>query len=171
MDAIVANRIIPREVEDPYFGKWKEIQAEHLETIKESFEPVPILTARLFDREMVGVELLAAMGVEVYGELDPMAILHQDEPMRVRKRGASYVLSLRLPFVERADLNVFRRADELYIRVGTYKRNLALPQTLQRLDVKDASFVEDRLEVRFAREGGDRATAAAGMRRQGGPDG
>ena len=171
VDAIVANRIIPPEVEDPYFGKWKDIQAEHLETIKESFEPVPILTARLFDREMVGVELLAAMGVEVYGELDPMAILHLDEPMRVHKRGASYVLSLRLPFTERADLNVFRRADELFIRVGSYKRNLALPQTLQRLDVQDASFVDDRLEVRFARESGGRATAAAGMRREGGPDG
>ncbi|TMA56799.1 MAG: ArsA family ATPase, partial [Deltaproteobacteria bacterium] len=34
VDAIVANRIIPPEVEDPYFGKWKDIQAEHLETIK-----------------------------------------------------------------------------------------------------------------------------------------
>jgi len=170
VDAIVANRIIPPEVEDPYFGKWKDIQAEHLETIKESFEPVPILTARLFDREMVGVDLLAAMGREVYGELDPMAILHADEPMRVQKRGGFYVLSLRLPFVERGDLNVFRRADELYIRVGSYKRNLALPQTLQRLDVKEASFVDDRLEVRFAREGGGRAAAAAGAR-QGGTDG
>jgi arsenite-transporting ATPase len=90
--------------------------------------------------------------------------------MRVTKRGTSYVLSLRLPFVERADLEVFRRADELFIRVGSYKRNLALPQTLQRLDVKEASFVEDRLEVRFARDGAARAPATAGAR-QGGPDG
>src|SRR5262249_59050344 len=93
---------------------------------------------------------------------DPGGTVPWDEPMRVHKRGASYVLSLRLPFVERGDLNVFRRADELYIRVGSYKRNLALPQTLQRLDVKEAAFVEDRLEVRFAREGGDRAAATAG---------
>src|SRR5947208_4200363 len=57
-DAIVVNRIIPDEVNDPYFGKWKDIQAEHLETVKESFQPVPIITARLFDREMVGLELL-----------------------------------------------------------------------------------------------------------------
>ena len=55
VDAVVVNRIIPEEVTDPYFGKWKDIQAEHLATVHESFEPVPILTARLFDREMVGV--------------------------------------------------------------------------------------------------------------------
>jgi arsenite-transporting ATPase len=152
VDAVIVNRIIPDEVNDPYFGKWKDIQAEHLATIQESFEPVPILTARLFDREMVGLDLLSEMGQEVYEDRDGTEILHRDEPLRVRKRGTSYVLSLRLPFVEKADLDVFRKGEELYIRVGTYKRNLILPQTLQRLDVKDASFVEDRLEVRFARE-------------------
>jgi arsenite-transporting ATPase len=170
VDAIVVNRIIPPEVEDPYFGKWKDIQAEHLQTVRESFEPIPILTARLFDREMVGVDLLRDMGREVYGDQDPVAILHLEEPMRVKKRGASYVLSLRLPFAERADLEVFRRADELYIRVGSYKRNLALPQTLQRLDVKEANFVEDRLEVRFARDREPQASIAA-TSRQGGRSG
>jgi len=152
VDAVVVNRIIPDEVEDPYFGKWKDIQAEHLATITESFEPVPVLTARLFDREMVGIDLLAEMGQEVYGDLEGTEILHRDEPMRVRKRGTSYVLSLRLPFTEKAELNVYRKADELFVRVGSYKRNLILPQTLQRLDVKEASFVGDRLEVRFTRE-------------------
>src|SRR2546423_2730408 len=66
VDAVIVNRIIPPEVEDPYFGKWKDIQAEHLQTVRESFEPVPILSARLFDREMVGIELLSEMGREVY---------------------------------------------------------------------------------------------------------
>ena len=46
VDAVVVNRIIPEEVIDPYFGKWKDIQAEHLATVHESFEPVPILTAQ-----------------------------------------------------------------------------------------------------------------------------
>ena len=55
---------------------------------------------------------------------------------------------------------MFRKGDELYIRVGSYKRNLILPQALQRLDVKEASFAEDRLEVRFARE--PKAPLAAG---------
>ncbi|HEV8420369.1 MAG TPA: ArsA family ATPase, partial [Actinomycetota bacterium] len=164
VDAVIVNRIIPDEVNDPYFGKWKDIQAEHLATIKESFEPVPILTARLFDREMVGFDLLAEMGKEVYGDRDGTEILHRDEPLRVRKRGTSYVLSLRLPFVEKAHLDVYRKGEELYVRVGSYKRNLVLPQTLQRLEVKEASFVEDRLEVRFGR---DAAVSPAGTRQGG----
>src|SRR5438876_10143277 len=66
VDAVVVNRIIPDEVSDPYFGKWKDIQAEHLETVRESFQPLPILPVRLFDRELVGSPLLAELGAEVY---------------------------------------------------------------------------------------------------------
>jgi arsenite-transporting ATPase len=151
VDAVIVNRIIPDEVNDPYFGKWKDIQAEHLRTVHESFQPVPILPVRLFDREMVGLEMLAEMAGEVYGEADATSMLHLDEPIRIRKRGSAYVLSMRLPFTDRTDLDIFRKGDELYLRVGTYKRNLILPQTLQRLEVREAAFTDDRLEVQFAR--------------------
>ncbi|HEX7463814.1 MAG TPA: TRC40/GET3/ArsA family transport-energizing ATPase [Actinomycetota bacterium] len=151
VDAVVVNRIIPEDVTDPYFVKWKDIQAEHLQTVRESFQPVPILTARLFDREMVGLELLEAMGREVYGEKNVMNVLHRDEPIRVRKRGSGYALSIRLPFVEREDLDVHRRGDELLVRVGSYKRNLILPQVLQRLEAGEASFVGNELEIAFVK--------------------
>ncbi|MGH2661804.1 MAG: ArsA family ATPase [Actinomycetota bacterium] len=154
VDAVVANRIIPDEVNDPYFGKWKEIQAEHLATIEESFQPVPILQARLFDQEMVGLELLERMGEEVYGERDVTDVLHRDQPIRVRKKGPWYVLSMRLPFADRGELDIFRKGDELYVRVGSYKRNLILPAALQRLEVHQARSTEDGLEVRFAEKPG-----------------
>jgi arsenite/tail-anchored protein-transporting ATPase len=150
VDAVIANRIIPDDVTDPYFGKWKEIQNEHLATIKESFEPVPLLTARLFEQEMVGFDLLTRMGEEVYGDADATQVLHVDEPIRVRKQGRWYILSLQLPFTDREQLDIHRRAEELFVRVGSYKRTLVLPHALQRLEVREARFVEDRLEVRFS---------------------
>jgi arsenite-transporting ATPase len=159
VDGVVVNRIIPDTVTDPYFGKWKEIQQKHLATIHESFDPVPILQARLFDREMVGVENLAEMGEEVYGERDASAIFYVDEPIKIKKEGAKYILSMRLPFTEKADLDIHRKVDELYIRVGPYKRNLILPQTLQRLDVQGARMVEDRLQVAFGKTAKPAASA------------
>jgi arsenite-transporting ATPase len=151
VDAVVVNRIIPADVTDPYFGKWKDIQAEHLATVHESFEPVPILEARLFDREMVGVPLLAEMADEVYRGLDAMAVLYHDDPIRVRRRGNGYVLTLRLPFVSRDDMDVHRRGEELYVRVGSYKRNLVLPQSLKRMIVREAHFAGDHLEILFGK--------------------
>jgi arsenite/tail-anchored protein-transporting ATPase len=152
VDAVVVNRVLPPDVTDPYFGKWKDIQAEHLATVHESFEPVPILTARLFDREMIGMRLLEEMASEVYGELDAADILYRDDPIRVRKRGTGYVLTMRLPFASREDMDIHRRGDELFVRVGAYKRNLILPQTLKRMTVREANFAGDRLEILFGRE-------------------
>ena len=73
------------------------------------------------------------------------------------------MLSIRLPFVSRDEMDVHRRGEELYIRVGPYKRNLILPQTLKRLSVRGASLVDEHLEIAFERppdgepmEGADR---------------
>jgi arsenite-transporting ATPase len=161
VDAVVVNRIFPDDVEDPYFSKWKDIQAEHIRQVHESFDPVPILTARLFDREMVGIPLLEDMGDEVYADREATDILFRDDPIRVRRRAGGYVLVMRLPFVAREDMDIHRKGDELFIRVGTYKRNLILPQTLQRLEVRGANFVGDHLEISFARPPGAAAQGGA----------
>jgi arsenite/tail-anchored protein-transporting ATPase len=152
VDAVVVNRVLPPDVTDPYFGKWKDIQAEHLATVYESFEPVPILQARLFDREMIGVPLLEEMADEVYGDRKAVSVLYRDEPIRVRKRGGGYVLRMRLPFVSRDDMDIHRRGEELFVRVGSYKRNLILPQTLKRMVVREANFAGEHLEIFFGRE-------------------
>src|SRR4249920_743333 len=151
VDAVVVNRVLPSDVTDPYFGKWKDIQTEHLATVHESVEPVPILLSRLFDREMVGVPLLAEMGDEVYGDRNASSVLYVDDPIRVRKQDSGYVLRMRLPFVSRDDLDIHRRGEELFVRVGSYKRNLILPQTLKRMVVREANFAGDHLEIVFGR--------------------
>lgn len=150
VDAVVVNRLLPDDVTDPYFGKWKEIQAEHFRTIQESFSPIPILTSRLFDEEMVGLERLNRLADTVYGDTDPADVLATSEPLRVTKdRSGGYSLRLELPFAERADLEVGRKADELLVRVGQYRRNVMLPQTLRSLDIISAVLREGVLVVRF----------------------
>lgn len=149
VDAVVVNRLLPDDVTDPYFLKWKEIQADHFRSITESFAPLPILTCRLFDEEMVGLERLAEVAGAVYGDRDPAAVLAHSQPMRVRKTRGGYALLLDLPFAERADLDVLRKGEELYVKVGAYKRNVLLPQALQPLEVVSATLRDSTLEVRF----------------------
>jgi arsenite-transporting ATPase len=152
VDAVVANRLLPETVEDPYFAKWKKIQAAHLDTIRESFAPVPVFTSRLYEEEMVGQELLADLCDEVYGEHDPKSVLHSDEPMRVeRDSNGCMVLELRLPFAdERFDLA--RKDEDLIVTVGSHRRSIMLPQSLRRREIVDAAFDGPVLSVKF---GGD----------------
>ena len=67
---------------------------------------------------------------------------------------------MRLPFTDRDDLDIYRKGDELYVRVGSYKRSLILPQALQRLDIRQARFVEEGLEIRFSEKESTRARTA-----------
>ena len=67
VDAAVVNRILPDTVTDPYFKRWREVQAEHLEEVNAGFRDVGLLKLRLFDEEMVGVDKLRLLGEELYG--------------------------------------------------------------------------------------------------------
>jgi arsenite-transporting ATPase len=151
VDAVIANRLLPDAVSDPWFKAWKEAHAEHLATIEDSFAPLPVLRAELASEELVGVERLRDFGASLYGDLDPRAVLHRGEPMRLDRGadGQSYVLSLHLPFAERDDLDLGRRGDELLIRVGPHRRNLLLPDSLRRREVAGAHMEGDWLEVTF----------------------
>jgi arsenite-transporting ATPase len=151
VDAVVANRLLPDSVEDPYFAKWKKIQSAHLDTIRESFAPVPVFTSRLYDEEMVGEALLAELCREVYGDEDPAAVLHSDEPMRVHKEDDRMVLELRLPYAD-GRLDLSRKDDELIVTVGSYRRAIMLPQSLRRREVADAGFEGPVLRISFQGE-------------------
>jgi arsenite-transporting ATPase len=152
VDAIVANRLLPEEVTDPYFDRWKELQAKHFATIEESFAPVPILTARLRDRELTGAASLDDLGCEVYGEVDPGAVLFSDDPMSITRRpDGAYVLSLKLPFTERSDLDLSTKSDELFVKVGQYRRTLMLPKMLLSRTISEANLKGERLDIVFER--------------------
>lgn len=151
VDAILVNRLLPDEVSDPYFTRWKDIQAEHFLSITEAFDPVPILTSRLRDQELTGARLLDDLGDELYGERDPSAVLFTDDPMTVEKVAGDYVLALRLPFTGRGDLDLARKDDELFVRVGPYRRTIMLPAALKSRDVAGATLAGGRVEITFSR--------------------
>lgn len=149
VDAAIVNRIIPEAVTDPYFKRWRELQAEHLETVEEAFADLSLLRLRLFDEEMVGVAKLRMLAEELYADLDPTDRLATSAPFRVFEEGDDVVLALFLPFAEKGEVDVMRRADEVYITVGPYRRSLVLPDSLRRREVVGAKLMEGELWVRF----------------------
>ncbi|HEX5630480.1 MAG TPA: TRC40/GET3/ArsA family transport-energizing ATPase [Acidimicrobiia bacterium] len=149
VDATVVNRIIPEAVTDPYFKRWREVQAEHLATVQEAFSDLALLRLRLFDEEMVGVDRLRLVGDELYGDLDPTARLAANTPFRMFDQDGEVVLALRLPLAEKGEVDVVRLHDEVYVTVGPYRRSLVLPDSLRRREVTGARLTEGELWVRF----------------------
>ena len=150
VDAVVANRLLPDDVTDPWFKAWKEAHAEHLEAIEHDFSPVPVLRAELAAEELLGPERLRTFGQILYGAVDPAEVLYRGRPLRVEPRDGEPVLVLELPFADRDDLDVGRKDGELLVRVGAHRRAIVLPDSLRRRAVKGATMVGDRLEVTFS---------------------
>jgi arsenite-transporting ATPase len=154
VDAVIANRLLPDGVTDPWFDQWKELQAGHLATIDEGFAPLPVLRAELASDELVGIERLRAFGESLYRDHDVAAVLHEGEPLEVTREGDDYVLVQELPFAASDELELGRLGDELLVRVGPYRRSLLLPDTLRHRQVSDASLADGALRVVFSPEEG-----------------
>ncbi|HEY8527116.1 MAG TPA: ArsA family ATPase [Acidimicrobiales bacterium] len=161
VDAVVANRLLPGAVQDPWFADWRAQQAGHLAAIHEGFAPLPVFEVPLQPAEPVGLEALRAFAEVVYGDEDPTARFGRSEPLRVRSEGAEMVLELDLPFTERDEIDLGRRGDELLVRVGPYRRAVVLPDSLRRRRVAGARLRDGRLVVTFV-ESGDGADAGGG---------
>ena len=153
VDAVIANRLLPEAITDPWFAAWKDTQREHLESIEAAFAGVPVLTAELADDELVGIERLSPFGAALYGDRSPADVLATGEPLRVDAVGDAMVLSLHLPFTEKADVELARSNGELLLAVGAHRRAVVLPESLRRREVASARMAGDRLEVEFT-EGG-----------------
>jgi arsenite-transporting ATPase len=153
VDAVVVNRLLPEEVSDPYFARWREAQARHLETIESSFSPIPILSARLFDREMYGLEALNALANDVFDEIDPLSMLFWGATHEIVKNGDGYDVMLNLPLAEKRSVDLSKRGAELLVRGGGYKRNILLPDSMARFHAAGASIEEGRLTVRLRDDG------------------
>jgi arsenite/tail-anchored protein-transporting ATPase len=149
VDAIIANRLLPEQVTDPYFARWKELQAEHLGEIVDSFDPIPVLHSHLRDQELIGPQLLTDLGDEIYGSMDPASVLFTESPLTITSSEGSYTLALRLPFTAREDVELSVKNEELFVKVGSYRRTIMLPKALAVRRITGAQMIEDRLEIRF----------------------
>ena len=80
---------------------------------------------------------------------DPSQIYYRAVAQRLRKIGNTYTLSLQLPFVDKAHVDIRHREGELFITVGPYKREISLPRVLNGKTVTRGRLEEGTLSVTF----------------------
>ncbi len=148
-DAVIVNRLLPDGLHDELFRRWRQIHERYSHEVRASFAPIPILEVPLFDQEVVGERMLTRMGEAIYGDRDASDRFYEGSTQRVEKVGSEYVLALRLPFVERAAVDLSRHDGELLVRVGNYRRELSLPRVLAQRQTLGASLEGGELRVRF----------------------
>jgi arsenite-transporting ATPase len=148
-DLVVANRIIPHTVADPFFQRWKEQQQVYKQEIYDNFHPLPVKEVPLYSEEMCGLAALERLKETLYADEDPTQIYYRENTIRVVQENHNYSLELYLPGIPKEQIQLNKTGDELNIRIGNHRRNLVLPQALAALKPAGAKMEEDYLKIRF----------------------
>ncbi|GBF84851.1 TRC40/GET3/ArsA family transport-energizing ATPase [Aphanothece sacrum] len=149
-DLVIANRIIPDTVTDPFFKKWKENQQIYKQEIYDDFHPLPVKEVPLFSEELCGMPALERLKDTLYKDEDPSKIYYEENTIRIVQKENEYSLELYLPGIPKEQVQLNKTGDELNIRIGNHRRNLVLPQALAALKPSGAKMEEDYLKIRFS---------------------
>ncbi len=172
-DAVIVNRVFPEEVAGGYFGEWREHQAARLAEVGEGFAPVPVLTARYFEEEVIGPRMLDRLAAELFGEpgaagATPAAdVLHNELAQELESINGRATLRIPVPFGEKGEVSLKKVGAELIVSVGPRKRTIILPAGLARRRPAGAKLEHGALEVSFesSADGSDeRARTPAAVR-------
>ena len=149
-DLVVANRIIPAEVTDPFFKRWKESQEQYRQEIHSDFMPLPVKEVPLYSEEMCGLAALERLKETLYTDEDPSQVYYKENTIKIVQENNQYSLELYLPGIAKDQIQLSKTGDELNVRIGNHRRNLVLPQALAALQPSGAKMEEDYLKIKFA---------------------
>ena len=153
IDGVICNRVLPPPppggYQDELLREMAAQQRRYYEQIHSTFTPLPVWDAPYRSQEILGVEALAALGAEIWGDEDPTQVFFRGSPQEMVKRGDSYLLRLPLPHVELSKVVMTKKGDELIVEVGNFKRDIALPAVLVPMEATVARMTDGALEVTF----------------------
>ena len=151
VEQVVANRVLPDEVTDPYLDALKASQRGWLARIAQDFAPLPVVEARLLRNEVVGLDALGELAEVLFDGGDPVAQMREQPPVKIEESDGAVRMVLDLGFATRQDVNLMQHADELVVEIGSSRRNLLLPAALARMRAVKAKVEDGSLVIEFAK--------------------
>ena len=146
VDALVVNRILPPEVADPFFGAARQEQADVLAEI-EAPAVFPVRHAGLCRASPRGVEALMALAGELYGDLDPAAVLHTGRAHSLVREDGQYVLNVAVPFAQREALSLEQVDEGIAVHLNGRRCVMPLPDDGYHYEAASWSFDGEVLRV------------------------
>jgi arsenite-transporting ATPase len=148
-DAVIVNRVFPKELSTGYFAGWRAHQQEQMELVRAAFAPVPILEAPYFDEEVVGPRMLDRLGDAVFADRVAGELLYERVSQELTSDNGDATLRLAIPFVEKADISLKKIGLEVVVRVGGQKRTIMLPAAMAAYRPSGAQYEDGALAVSF----------------------
>jgi len=153
VDTVIVNRLFPPGLQDDYLKDWLSTQQRSLEQIQRIFEPIPVRKINILRDEVVGIDKLTEMGGIIYGDSDPAGVFYREPPYVLYEGVEEYQGKVKLPFVSKEYVDLFKEEGDLVIRIGSFKRHVFLPRALLKRKPSRATLVNDQLLIFFPKFG------------------
>lgn len=152
VDGLYINRIIPEEAECSFFNEWKAIQGKYLEEYKNVFSDVPIFKVKWYETDINGIEGLERICKDSLSNENLFDVLKKDYNDIFEKVEDGYKLTVNIPFADKEKFDLYKSPNELIIKIGNFKRNIPMPDVLDKYYVSKAKLRDGRLLIEFTEE-------------------
>jgi len=158
VDLAIMNKVIPEGVRDAYFTEWKQAQERYLADAEAAFHPLPLKKLRLFQSEVKGLKLLAAVGNELFGDEDPAQVYFEGKAIKVREVEPGLEVVVPLPSADkyREVCEVERVGEDLSVviatDIGEIRNFIPLPAIAHLMKLDKAKLLNGELCIYFSDE-------------------
>ncbi|GAU76029.1 ArsA family ATPase [Fusibacter sp. 3D3] len=147
VDGLYINRILPSDIDNPFFNEWIEIQHQYIDEYEMIFGEIPIYKIPWFDTDLNGLSGIDLIAKAVLKNRDVFSVIKDIQGETYEKVQNGYILKLNLPCVEKADVKLHESLTDIILKIGNFKRNIPKPSTLRNHEITNAQFDEGILTI------------------------
>ncbi|MCR4585599.1 MAG: ArsA family ATPase [Lachnospiraceae bacterium] len=152
VDGLYINRILPEDIDNPFFDKWIELQKEYIRVLHESFAALPIYGIPWYDEELKGEENIRRIVRDVLKDKAVFEAKLITEREHYEQTEDGYRLDINIPGADKEDIDLYQGTTDIVIKTGNFKRNIPLPNILRTYAVAGAKLEDGVLHITFVKE-------------------
>lgn len=152
VDGLYINRVLPTDINNPFFDEWLGIQQQYIKELKEVFQSVPVYAIKWYDIDLNGLTSLDRVCEDALQEDDLFAVKRIIPNEVYEKTENGYLLKVYLPCVKKEEIVMHEAGRDLIVKIGNFKRAIPMPSTLRGHYVQSAKMKDQSLHIQFVKE-------------------
>ncbi|MDO4275407.1 MAG: ArsA family ATPase [Eubacteriales bacterium] len=151
VDGVYVNRMLPASLKNPFFAQWMDIQKHYRKELSDIFRGVPLTEIPWYEQDLCGMESIDRICDEVLEGIDLFQVSAQQAGEVYEKTDSGYRLKLFVPCLKKEKLDLYQSGTDVILRIGNFKRNIAIPNALRKYEITGARLEDSMLEIKFGK--------------------
>ncbi len=149
VDGLYINRIIPEDIDNSFFNEWKVNQNRYLEELEAVFVNIPTYKIKWYEVDINGIGGLERVVCDSLKDKELFKVLNNTQNETFEKIDDRYRLEVYIPFANKTDFDLFESGTDIIIKIGNFKRNIPIPNTIRNRSIVSAKLENEKLSIIF----------------------